>query len=169
MFASDAQAASERIGTLNLSRLLGQVSISGVLLGTVATVSVTPSAVADSVESLRAAVTQGRGTSCGGLRSEPLVERTANIVTQSVDKWIEHTTSFSPVNDALPILKDLGYPGGKAVLLQGASKAEADAIKSTLLEGWAAIPDCSYKDYGVSVVHNETRNEFLTAVVLAGP
>ena len=50
----------------------------------------------------------------------------------------------------------------------GASKNEADAIKGMLLEAWAAIPDCSYTDYGLSILMNKSRNEFLTALVVAG-
>jgi hypothetical protein len=96
------------------------------------------------------------------------VERTANLVNESVDGWIDNIKTFPPIDKPLPILKDLGYRGGKAAMALGASKTEAGAIKGVLLEGWNTIPDCSYTDYGVSVLHNKTRNEILTALVLAG-
>jgi len=127
-----------------------------------------PSAVADPVASLRAAVLQARGQSCGELRSDPLVEQAAQNVNRSTDEWLSFTARAVPVPDPLPLLHDLGYDGGKATMVLGAGNTEADAIKGLLLQGFDKIPDCAYTDYGVSVVKNETSGYFLTALVLAG-
>ncbi|KMV23816.1 hypothetical protein BMW24_001185 [Mycobacterium heckeshornense] len=126
-----------------------------------------PPAVADSADSLRAAVGSVRSASCGPLRPDPLVERTAEDVNRSTAAWLDHTGRVAPVDDPLPLLKDRGYGGKKARLLQGAARTTADAIKALLLEGYLEIPDCSYTDYGASVIRNRTTNYVLTAIVLA--
>lgn len=128
-----------------------------------------PSAAADSTDSLRAAVLSMRGTSCGQpLRFDPVVEQVAANVNDSTDKWVSFTARAVPVPDPLPVLKDYGYGGGKATMLQGAGDTDGKAIKGLLLQGYAKIPDCSYTDYGVSVVRNELTGYFLTTLVLAG-
>ncbi len=166
---ADTRVASKRIGIRILFRVPVRAAVVIVMSGLVQTVSVTPLAVADPIDEVRAGVTQMRGgSSCGGFRSDPLVERTAYLVNQSVDRWIDHTIRFPPIDNPLPLLKDLGYRGSKAAMGLGASKNLGDAIKGMLLEGWAAIPDCSYTDYGVSILLNKTKNYFLTAVVVAG-
>ena len=132
-------------------------------------VSLAPSALADSVANLKDAVAQARGgTSCGPLRSDPVVEQVAEKINRSTNDWLDHTATQVPIEDPLPGLKILGYGGSKAKLLQGAARTEADAIKGMLLEGLDAIPDCSYKDFGASMLRNEASDHYLTAVVLAG-
>lgn len=167
MSATDVATAASGTRIRALSRLSIISSVLIVFAGPLQ-VAISPKALAEPIDNARAAVMQARGGSCGALRSEPLVERAAYLVNQSIDGWIDHTIRFAPIDKPLPILKDLGYPGGKAAMALGASKNEADAIKGMLLEAWAAIPDCSYSDYGVSILMNKSRNEFLTAVVVAG-
>lgn len=133
-----------------------------------ASVSLAPSAVANSADSLRAAVITARQASCEPLRSDPLVEQAAEIVNQSTNKWIDHTGRAVPVPDPQPILKDLGYGGGRAVQIEGAGGTDAEAIAGLLLVGYDIFPDCSYTDYGVSVIQNQTTGHYLTTVVLAG-
>jgi len=139
-----------------------------VLAFTTATVSMAPSAVADSSDTLRAALLAARGASCGPLRSDPLVEKTAAEVNASNDKWLNHEARVVPEPDALPRLKDLGYGGSKAAILLGAGATDANSIKALLLQGYLKIPDCSYTDYGVSALHNTSKDMILTVVVLAG-
>ena len=134
---------------------------------TAASVSMAPSAVADSSDTLRAALLAARGASCGPLRSDPLVEKTAAEVNASNDKWLNHDARVEPEPDALPRLKDLGYGGSKAAILLGAGATDANSIKALLLQGYLKIPDCSYTDYGVSAVHNTSKDMILTTVVLA--
>jgi hypothetical protein len=138
-----------------------------VLAFTTATVSMAPSAMADSSDTLRAALMAARGAACGPLRSNPLVEKTAAEVNASNDKWLNHDARVAPESDALPRLKDLGYGGSKAAILIGAGATDANSIKALLLQGYLAIPDCSYTDYGVSAVHNTAKDMILTTVVLA--
>lgn len=129
-----------------------------------------PPALADQVATFKDAVASSRsGTSCGPLHYNPIVEQAADIVNRSTDAYLNHTATHVPIADPLPGLKDLGYGGNKATLLRGAHRNPADAIKGALLEGHAAIPDCSYTDYGVSMFRNVKSGYNLTAVVLAGP
>jgi hypothetical protein len=133
---------------------------------TTASVSMAPSAVADSSDTLRAALLAARAA-CAPLRSNPLVEKTAAEVNASNDKWINHDARVEPEADAVPRLKDLGYGGSKAAILLGAGATDADSIKAVLLQGYNKIPDCSYTDYGVSALHNTSKDMILTTIVLA--
>jgi hypothetical protein len=137
------------------------------LVYTTASVSMAPSAVADPSDTLRAAVVALRGTSCGAFRSDPVVDQAADEVNGTTDKWLDHAARAVPATDALAVLKDLGYGGSKATILSGAGVTDANAIKALLLQGYLAIPDCSYTDLGVSVLHNQSKDMLLTTVVLA--
>jgi hypothetical protein len=131
--------------------------------------AVAPSALADSVNRVRDAMATARaGTSCQPLNYNPVVERAAAIVNQSTDDYIDHISTYQPITDPIPGLRDLGYSANKAVLLQGALSNEADAIKAALLQGHAAIPDCTYTDLGMDVRHNEATDDVLIVYVLAG-
>jgi hypothetical protein len=134
---------------------------------TTATVSVAPSAVAHPSGSLRDAVVAARGSSCGPLRSDPVVDHAAEEINGTTDKWIDHAARAVPETNALAVLKDLGYRGTKATILLGAAATDVNAIKATLLQGYLKIPDCSYTDYGVSTLHNKSKDMILTTVVLA--
>jgi hypothetical protein len=134
-------------------------------------VSLAPSALADPADNFRDAVASLRGAaSCGPLVYHPVVEQAAEIVNRSTDAYLDQAARVVPIGDPLPVLKDLGYGGNKAKLLSGASRNDdADAIKGVIIQGYAAIPDCTYTDFGVNVKRNETSGYFLTSLVLAGP
>jgi len=132
-----------------------------------ASVSLAPTAMADSADSLRAAVTAVRQGTCQPLRSEPVVEQAADTVNRSTDMWLDHKGRAVPVPDPLPVLKDLGYGGGRAVQVQGAGNTDAEAIEGLLLVGYDIVPDCSYTDFGVSVLQNQSTGHYLAVVVLA--
>ncbi|WP_241524327.1 hypothetical protein [Mycobacterium paraense] len=129
-----------------------------------------PSAAADFADNLRDSVLQARqGSSCGALRADPIADQTAAIAARSTDTYLDHNARVIPVSDPLPILRDLGLNAGKAKLLQGAGKSEADAIKAILITGYKELPDCSYSAYGASALPNSNLGAwFLAAVVLAG-
>jgi hypothetical protein len=137
------------------------------LVFTTATVSVAPSAAAQPSGRLRDAVAAARGASCGPLRSDPVVDKAAEEINGTHDKWLDHAARATPETNALAVLKDLGYRGTKAAILLGAAVTDANAIKAALLQGYLKIPDCSYTDYGVSTLHNKTKDMILTTVVLA--
>jgi hypothetical protein len=155
-----------------LSRRRGVRCIaSAVLVVTIlaASVSLAPSAVADSADSLRTGVMAVRAaSSCGPLRSDPIVEQVADNVNQSTDSWMEFQGRAVPVPEPLPVLKDLGYGGNSATAVYGTGRVDADAIKGLLLQGYAKIPDCRYTDYGVSVMQNQRTALFIIVLVLAG-
>lgn len=125
-------------------------------------------ATADSGDSLRAAVISARTAYCEPLRSDPVVERVAEIVNRSTDVWLDHKGRAVPIPDPLPALKDLGYRGGKAMQISGAGDTDAKAIEGLLISGYDKLPDCSYTDYGVNVMQNLGTGHYLAAVVLAG-
>lgn len=127
-------------------------------------------AFADPSEAFKSAVASARGdTSCGPLRYDPVVEQVAEMSNRSTDRYLNHATATVPVSDPTPGLKDLGYHGKKGLLLAGASKDEDKAIKAAILEGFDKLPDCSYTDFGVSMLQNQSNGYYLTALVLAGP
>lgn len=127
----------------------------------------TPSAVADPAPEFKEAVAAARGGQCA-LRYDPIVEHVAEIVNRSSDDYISQKARHVPADDPLPILKDLGGKAGKTYLLQGAAPNDGAAIKGALLEGHTAIPDCSYTDFGVSLLRNADTGESLAVAVLAG-
>lgn len=131
-----------------------------------------PSALADSVANLKDALAQARGgTTCGALHVNPIVEQAATKMNHFTDDWLNHIGGQVPPDreNVLTGLKILGYRGNKAYIIQGAGKTDANAIKGALLEGYNKIPDCSYTEYGASMMLNERTGEHLSAVVLAGP
>jgi hypothetical protein len=101
------------------------------------------------------------------LRANPIVQQAADEVNDSNDKWLDHASRAVPVPDATPLLKDLGYGGTTSAILTGAGSTSADSIKALLLQGYLKIPDCSYVDFGVSSLHNASKDLILSAVVLA--
>ena len=135
----------------------------GVLLAPLAAASPAPD-VAQAVASARA------GAQCGPLRYNPVVEHAAEIVNRSTYDYLKHTAKSVPIEEPHPtaIMKDLGIGAGKVLSLKDSSEKEADAIKGMLLQGYAAWPDCSYTDFGVSLLHEEQTGYFLVIVVLVG-
>lgn len=130
-------------------------------------VCVAPPAAADSTDLLRAAVGAARPAACPPLRSDPIIDHAADEINQTTDRWINNTARAVPETDAMPVLKDLGYGGTKASILSGAATSAANAIKATLIQGFRVLPDCSYKDFGVSTLYNAKKDMILTTVVLA--
>ncbi|WP_238159363.1 hypothetical protein [Mycobacterium sp. MFM001] len=135
--------------------------------------SLAPSALADPAANFKDAVASARGeTSCKPLQYNAVVEQAAEVINRSTDAYLNHVATRVPIDDPREVLeglKDLGYRATKAILLRGASRSEALAIKGALLEGYAAIPDCSYTDFGLNVRRNEANGYILTSLVLAGP
>ncbi|MGH3556404.1 MAG: hypothetical protein ACRDTK_02650 [Mycobacterium sp.] len=128
-----------------------------------------PASLADPENNLRDAMASARReTPCGSFRSNPVVEQVAQTINRSTDDYLNHAATRVPILDPLEGLKVLGYGGTKAYLLQGAAKSDAAAIKGAILQGYAAIPDCSYTDFGLNMRRNETTGYNLASVVLAG-
>lgn len=138
------------------------VLCAGVLMAPAAQADPAP-AIQDAVASLRAA------SSCLPLHYDPVVEQAAATITQVNAGYVNHTGTTEPVADALPGLKDLGYGGKKATMLQGAAPDHGDSIKAMLLEGYAALRDCSYTDFGADVRSDDATGITYSVVVLAGP
>ena len=130
-----------------------------------------PNAVAQPAPELAQVVTAVRSSfSCPPLKYNATVEHAAEIINQSTYAYLNHTAENVPADDPHPtaILKDLGIDSSRALSLQGAAHDEAGAIKGVLLQGRTAIPDCSYTDFGVSLLHEEQTNYVLAVVVLVG-
>lgn len=139
-----------------------------------------PAAPADPVADVRDAIVSARSeTSCAPLRYDPIVEHAAEVFNRMTDDYLDHTatrvqnkdTRPGSIPDPLPGLKDLGYAGTKAVLLQGAHHGDALAIKGALLQGYASgnISDCSFTDFGADMRRNERTGYNVVSVVLAAP
>ena len=126
---------------------------------------------ADPLASLTNVVDTIRGASgCPALQADPLVMRVAEMAARATSDYIHHRTAAVPFDgDAMPALKTLGYPGGKAMLMQGYGDNEIKAVHglALLARDAAAIPNCAYTQYGVSALQDE--GDFFTAVLLAGP
>ncbi|WP_246224295.1 hypothetical protein [Mycolicibacterium anyangense] len=115
------------------------------------------------------AVAQMRGgTSCPALQYDPLAEHTASIVNRSTDTYLSHQAENVPVEDAFPIYRDLGGKGAKVKVLLGAADNDGDATKGLLLQGFSAIPDCSFTTFGADRLWNADAGKVLLAVVLVG-
>ncbi|MDQ2637902.1 MAG: hypothetical protein M3Y83_13595 [Actinomycetota bacterium] len=133
----------------------------------IAGMALAPPTHADTVDKLKAAVDGARAAACEPLQVDPIVEQAANDINESNDVWLDHGSRAVPVPDAMPLLKDLGYPGSKSTILYGAGKNEADSIKALLLQGYRDIPDCSYSDVGLSVLQGNSAGWILSTAVLA--
>jgi hypothetical protein len=134
-------------------------------------VGVAPPAAADPAPEAVQAVTAARsGAACGPLEYNPIAEHAAEIVNQSTLTYLDHTGENVPLDDQHPIalMKDLGVDTTTVMSLQGAGPNEADAIKGVLLEGYKAIPDCSYTEVGASRLYEDRSGQFLVVVILVG-
>ncbi|WP_156688357.1 hypothetical protein [Mycobacterium sp. Marseille-P9652] len=125
-----------------------------------------PAAAAEFSDELSDAVNQARASSCGSLRFDPLITRAATAALHSTEVYLIHDARVVPVNDPLPILKDLGSGARRAKLINGAGRSEADSIKSTLIIGYRDIPDCSYTAYGVSTSDLTPSGYYLSALIM---
>ncbi|MGE2726589.1 hypothetical protein [Mycolicibacterium pulveris] len=157
-------------------RAQGLMTIAGLVAGLV----LAPPAAADPIAHFREAIVSARSaTPCAPLQYHPIVEQVAAVFNQMTDDYLNHEatrvqnkdTTPGSIPDPLPGLKNLGYGGTKAYLLQGAHHDEASAIKGALLEGYALnkISDCSYTDFGVDMRRNQSTAYNLAALVLAAP
>jgi hypothetical protein len=93
------------------------------------------------------------------------VAHRANTETQS---YIEHTARFTPFEDPLPVLRELGFTGDKAKMLSGYGDIPAKAIHGLIVQGWDSIPDCTYSRYGLDLLDDSHAGYALATVVLAG-
>lgn len=154
-----------RRGLWIASVVIVTVSSAGVLLAS--------SAFADPSAGLRNAVASARSPSCAPMRYNPIVERVAEISNRTSDNWLDLAGRNYYVADPKPGLKDLGYGGDKnnikGQLLSGADKIEAEAIHGALLEYlYDKSDDCTFTDFGVSMLRNERTGYYLASIVLAG-
>jgi hypothetical protein len=165
--SSASPAGRRSTSILSWRRSIPAVAVCALLIS--GGMAVAPTALADSVTRLQDAMATARaGTSCQPLNYNPVVGKAAAIINRSTDDYIDHISTYQPITDPMPGLKDLGYGGNKAALLQGGLSNEADAIKGALLQGHAAISDCSYTDLGIDVRRNEATDNLLVVYLLAG-
>ena len=148
-------------------RTVHLIAISALGVAT-ATVMARP-VMADPGSTLTSAVDTVRSASqCPPLQSDPLVERAAQMATQTTSDYISHRSAAVPFTDPMPALKTIGYTGKTALLVSGYGTSEADAVHGVLLEGRELIPNCSYTQYGVSATRDDGGFN-LASLVLAAP
>jgi hypothetical protein len=141
--------------------------LSSVALASILAVLLAPTAAADETADLRTQVDAVRG-GCPPLQSDPVLDGVAQRANSESQSYIEHTARFVPFEDPMPVLHDLGYQAGKAKLIPGYGDIEAKAIHGVTVQGWQAIPDCSYTKYGLNMLANADGGYVLAALVLAG-
>jgi hypothetical protein len=134
----------------------------------VLSLSFAPLSTADPTADLRSEVDSARSGACAQFQSDPVLEDVARRSNGETDGYIVHIAKYQPFEDPMPVLHDLGYTTGKAKLLVGYGDTEAKAIKGALLEGFEAIPDCTYTKYGVHILKNDDQGYVLASVLLAG-
>jgi hypothetical protein len=151
------------------------IAVRGVVVSAIlATISVvtpfTPSAFAEPEPALAQAITAAHGQ-CGPLRYDPVVEQAAQMINQSTQTYLDHTADNVPIDEPHPtaLAKDFGINGTKVYSLKGAGYSEADAITGLLVEGFNVLPDCAYRDFGVSMLHDDSTGFSLVTAVLVGP
>jgi hypothetical protein len=126
-----------------------------------------PVAAADDTGDLKAQVDSAR-RGCAPLQSDPVLDGVAQRANHESQSYIEHTARFVPFEDPMPVLHELGYPTGKARLIPGYGDVKTKAIHGVTVQGWQAIPDCSYTKYGLNVLTNAAGGYVFAALVLAG-
>lgn len=130
-------------------------------------------AMADPASELQHVIASARGgASCGPLNYNPTVGKAADIVNRSTYTYLNHTAENVPADNTHPvaIVKDLGINTDKVSSLQGAAHGHdvSNAIKNILLQGRKDIPDCSFTDYGASLLYEPDTDFTLAVVVLVG-
>ncbi|MFL0294767.1 hypothetical protein ACJH6J_27520 [Mycobacterium sp. SMC-18] len=130
-------------------------------------------ATADPAPEIAQVIASARGgVSCGALNYNPTVEKAADIVNRSTHTYLNHTAENVPADNPHPvaIVKDLGINTDKVSSLQGAAHGhnESNVIKGILLQGRKDIPDCTYTDYGVSLLYEPDTDFTIGVVVLVG-
>ncbi|WP_235738277.1 hypothetical protein [Mycolicibacterium austroafricanum] len=131
-----------------------------------------PTAGADPHQGLTEVITAARGSApCGPLRYDPQAEHAAEIINRSTYAYVNHTAEHVPADDTHPaaIAADVGLTGTKVISLQGAGKSERDAIQGLVTQGYLALPDCAYTDFGTSMLYEPESGYSLAVVVMAGP
>jgi hypothetical protein len=101
------------------------------------------------------------------LQPDPVLTDVAQRANGETQSYMEHTARFEPFEDPMPVLHDLGYNASKAKLVAGYGDVEAKAIHGVVVQGWEAIPDCTYTKYGLNVLANADKGYALAALVLA--
>jgi hypothetical protein len=141
--------------------------LTGAALAVVAAVALAPMTLADNVDDLKTQVDATRG-GCPPLQPDTVLDGVAQRANAETKSYIEHTARFVPFEDPMPVLRELGYPAGKAKLIPGYGDEQSKAIHGVTVQGWQAIPDCSYTKYGLNVFTNADGGYVLAALVLAG-
>jgi len=160
------QTRAGLLGHQHLRRMMAAFA-SATLLGALA-IALAPASAASTAD-LKFGVESARG-GCPPLQWDPVLVGVAQRATHETGSYVAHTARFQPFEDPMPVLRDLGYKAGKAKLLVGYGDVESSAIHGLVLQGWEAIPDCTYTRYGANEFQGERegREYVFAAVVLAG-
>ncbi|MCV7065927.1 hypothetical protein H7H51_09700 [Mycolicibacterium farcinogenes] len=144
-----------------------------VMMTAVVATLLAPAASADPTSDLRSAVAAKRD-SCPALQSDPVLDGVAQRANLETQNYANHAARYQPMEDPMPMLRQLSYPAGKAKLLAGFASvqkfadAEQKAIYGAVLFGWDTIPDCTYNRYGADVLTDGTTGNTTAAIVLVG-
>jgi hypothetical protein len=133
---------------------------------------------ADPTLDLKSSVDSARGGSCPALQSDSILNQVAQRANLSTDSYIGFTNRSQPLGspsaDVIPALHQLGFPATKAKVLsgygnpavEGYGDVTAKAIYGAVLQGYEALPDCSYTAVGVDLMINPDKGYALATVIL---
>ena len=143
------------------------------MMAAVAAIVLAPTSSADSTGELKSAVEAKRG-GCPALQSDRLLDAVAQRANLETKAYARFAARFQPMEDPMPMLRQLAYPAGKAKMLSGFGDAQqfADplqkAVYGATLFGWDTIPDCSYTRYGADAATEDKNGNAFAVVVLVG-
>ncbi|OMC39565.1 hypothetical protein A5742_04970 [Mycolicibacterium fortuitum] len=167
---SSAAGVSTRV--VDLHHAVRGVAAAALMAAVMATM-LAPTSSADTTGELQSALAAKRG-GCPALQSDPVLDAVAQRANLETQAYARHTARFQPIEDPMPMLRQLSYPAGKAKLLAGFGDAQqfADpqqkAVYGATLFGWDTIPDCSYTRYGAHALTDPETGNVFTLILVVG-
>lgn len=131
------------------------------------TATATPAAAHPSSELTAVLNAERSAALCPPLQAEAAVEQVAHMASQNNLKYAAFQTAAVPFTDPMPALTTIGHPASKALLLSGYGSSSTDALHFVTLSYRALKPDCSYTQYGGSVLQNDAGHYFVSVVLTA--
>lgn len=169
--AAENDSSSARRGGMS-GRVVSRVAAAATMAAVTA-IMLAPTSSADSTGELKSAVEAKRG-GCPALQSDPVLDAVAKRANLETQTYAAFAARYQPMEDPMPMLRQLSYPARKSKMLSGFGDAQqfADplqkAVYGATLFGWDTIPDCSYTRYGADAVTETKSGNAFAVVVLVG-
>jgi hypothetical protein len=166
---SDLSSGRRRGGS---GRVVSRVAAAAMMAAVTATMLAPASSAAFTGE-LKSAVEAKRG-GCPALQSDPVLDAVAQRANLETQTYARFAARFQPMEDPMPMLRQLSYPAGKSKMLTGFGDAQQfpdpqqKAVHGVTLFGWDTIPDCSFTRYGADAATDTKNGNAFAVVVLVG-